>query len=238
MRLDAAHQATPLTSRADTSSAFSTSPISRIERFDSSYQATRGSSRTRSRGLLGWGVAGASLAAVALLLILLVSRSYDIARRDRDLLALRSQLQQAQRELAVADKDAFDLRQELDSRTRLTRVLLAPDMEVYKLAPLLPSFGATGLLTVSTSNRTAMLETAGLPIVPEGKVYEFWWIGSQRGPLKGGLFRAESGRETIVAVTAPPVGELIVASAITLEPAGGVSKPTGTMYLKSLPPSR
>jgi anti-sigma-K factor RskA len=83
-----------------------------------------------------------------------------------------------------------------------------------------------------------MLETAGLPIAAKDKVYEFWWIGSQHGPLKGGLFRAESGRETIVPVTAPPVGELIVASAITLEPAGGVSKPTGTMYLKSLPPSR
>jgi anti-sigma-K factor RskA len=30
----------------------------------------------------------------------------------------------------------------------------------------------------------------------------------------------------------PPEGEEIVASAVTLEPAGGTDKPTGSMYLK------
>jgi hypothetical protein len=36
-------------------------------------------------------------------------------------------------------------------------------------------------------------------------------------------------------VSLPPAGEHVLLSAVTLEPAGGVSKPTGAMYLKGAP---
>jgi anti-sigma-K factor RskA len=77
------------------------------------------------------------------------------------------------------------------------------------------------------------LHANGLPATPAGKTYQLWWITREHGPVAAGLFRAEQGRAVIAPVAAPPAGEHVLLSAVTLEPAGGVSKPTGAMYLKS-----
>ncbi len=62
-----------------------------------------------------------------------------------------------------------------------------------------------------------------------------WWITKEHGPVAAGLFQAEDGRPVVAPVSLPPPGEHVLLSAVTLEPAGGVSKPTGAMYLKGAP---
>ena len=81
-----------------------------------------------------------------------------------------------------------------------------------------------------------MFQAAGLPATPAGKTYELWWITKEHGPVAAGLFQAEDGHPVVAPVSLPPAGEHVLLSAVTLEPAGGVSKPTGAMYLKGAPP--
>ena len=63
-----------------------------------------------------------------------------------------------------------------------------------------------------------MLEVSGLPPTPDDKEYEVWWIGEKQGPLKAGIFEPLSHGATIVSLDLPPPGEVVLASAITLEP--------------------
>jgi hypothetical protein len=55
------------------------------------------------------------------------------------------------------------------------------------------------------------------------------------GAGSSGRFSLEDGHPVVAPVTPPPPGEHVLLSAVTLEPAGGVSKPTGAMYLKDAP---
>jgi anti-sigma-K factor RskA len=71
-----------------------------------------------------------------------------------------------------------------------------------------------------------------LPPAPPKKVYELWWIGARSGPIKAALFVPGNRGTITIGSDAPPQGEQMLASAVTLEPAGGVAKPTGAMYLK------
>ena len=57
----------------------------------------------------------------------------------------------------------------------------------------------------------------------------------RKGPVPAGTFVTGADSEVIAKVYAPPAGDRVMASAVTLEPAGGVSKPTGAMYLKGSP---
>ena len=74
-----------------------------------------------------------------------------------------------------------------------------------------------------------------MPPTPAGKTYELWWITSETGPVAAGLFQAGAGREVIARADPPPAREHVTLCAVTLEPSGGVSKPTGAMYLKGEP---
>ena len=122
--------------------------------------------------------------------------------------------------------------------TDLTLASLGPDARVARLAGLPASPSATGTVALSPTQGTAMLEVSGLPPTPDDKEYEVWWIGEKQGPLKAGLFEPSSHGATIVSLDLPPPGEVVLASAITLEPRGGVEKPTGAMYLKGDFPRR
>ncbi|MGH8014141.1 MAG: anti-sigma factor domain-containing protein, partial [Candidatus Binataceae bacterium] len=104
-----------------------------------------------------------------------------------------------------------------------------------KLGPLPPAPKAAGVLAFSPSRGHAMLQVAGLPRPPQGKQYELWWIGAKSGPVEAALFTPGPHGAATVSSSMPPAGERILASAITLEPAGGVPKPTGPMYLKGAP---
>jgi Anti-sigma-K factor rskA len=123
----------------------------------------------------------------------------------------------------------------LSERIRLEHVLDAPDLQVTQLAPLPPAPGAHALVAVSKASGDAVVRASGLPPPPQGKTYEFWWITKQKGPVPAGTFGAEPDREVIAKVDPPPAGDHVVATAVTLEPAGGVPKPTGAMFLKGSP---
>jgi hypothetical protein len=147
-----------------------------------------------------------------------------------------------QSRFTTLDHQAQDASQKIDAlskvlteRIQLERVLDAPDLQVTRLGPIGPTAGAHAVIVMSKASGDTVLRVNGLDAPPSGKVYELWWITKQKGPVEAATFSAESGKEVLTRVDPPPAGDRVLASAVTLEPAGGVPKPTGVMYLKGSP---
>jgi len=167
------------------------------------------------------------------------SRLRDLQRAYND---RGDKLTYLQSRFTTLEHQAQDALQKIDAlskvlteRIQLEHVLDAPDLRVTRLAPLGPAPQAHGVVIVSKSSGDAMLRASGLATPESGKTYELWWITKLKGPVPAATFTAESGKEVLTKVNPPPAGDRVLASAVTLEPAGGVPKPTGVMYLKGSP---
>jgi hypothetical protein len=83
-----------------------------------------------------------------------------------------------------------------------------------------------------------LLMTFGLPPLPEGKVYQLWAIQEAAPPIDAGTFSLDAkGVGTLQIKAIPDLHQPVALFAITIEPAGGSSGPTGAMYLKGVPQS-
>jgi anti-sigma-K factor RskA len=199
------------------------------------------SARRPARGRMGaWRAATAVMAAGIIGIAIYAGRVSDQLRRaneehQQELAAMDSRLGGLRAELTRARGEVGALQGVLGDRIRLEKVLSAPDLRLTRLKPLAPAPGAGAIVAVSATNNAAVFQAIGLPATPPGKTYELWWITKEHGPVAAGLFQAEDGHPVVAPVSLPPAGEHVLLSAVTLEPAGGVSKPTGAMYLKGTP---
>lgn len=203
-------------------------------------EPVRAAEATRRRGL---GMVPRLAIAAALVLALfgaaVTSRLMDLKRAYDE---RGDKLAYLQGRFVTLEHDAREARQKIDGlskilseRIRMETVLDAPDLQVTPLAPLAPAPHAHALVALSKALGNAVLRASGLQPPPPGKTYELWWITKQKGPVPAGTFSVESGKEVVASVDPPPSGDRVMASAVTLEPAGGVQKPTGAMYLKGSP---
>jgi anti-sigma-K factor RskA len=198
-------------------------------------------SRRPARGRVGaWRAATAVMAAGIVGIAIYAGQMSDRMRRaseenQEQLRAMNSRVAGLSAEIRRAHVEVGALQRVLADRLRLEKVLSAPDLRLTRLAPLAPAPGANAIVAVSATNKAAVFQAAGLPATPAGKTYELWWITREHGPVAAGLFQAEDGHPVVAPVALPPPGEHVLLSAVTLEPAGGVSKPTGAMYLKGAP---
>jgi anti-sigma-K factor RskA len=149
--------------------------------------------------------------------------------------SLNSRVRNLRSSLTTAQTETEALRGLLDERVRLDHILMSPDLQLTRLAPVGPARQAGGVVAVSSASRTAVVQAFGLPPTPANKTYELWWITKEGGPIKAGLFMAREGHATVAPASMPPEGQRLMLAAVTLEPAGGVDKPTGEMYLKGAP---
>jgi anti-sigma-K factor RskA len=134
------------------------------------------------------------------------------------------------RRISQLAQEQVQLKEELTRQGALVTILQDPATRVVALSGLPPAPEAKArILWHATAG--GILVTQGLPPAPAGKAYELWAIAGTGAPVPAGVF----------AVDAKGVGSLRVAPlrsgappdtfAVTLEPAGGVPAPTGSMYL-------
>ncbi len=196
--------------------------------------ATRSSSRSIATRLsIAAAVVLAVYGAVVTSRLSNLQSAYDA--RANQLTYLQNRFTTLENDAQVAEQKIDALSKVLSERVRLEDVLDAPDLEVTRLGPLPPAPGAHAVVIASKSSGRAVLRATGLETPPSGKTYELWWITKQKGPVPAGTFSAETGNEVIAKVDPPPTGEHVMLTAVTLEPVGGVPKPTGAMYLKGAP---
>lgn len=178
------------------------------------------------------------VAAAASIYAFVMSAQLSRAVRGRSELvaSLNEEISQLHSQLASSQSQVATFQRVLDERLRLEKVLTQPDLQLTHLAPLKAApADATAVVAVSAANQAAMIQAHGLPVPPSGKTYEFWWITKESGPVAAGLFSTAEGGSVVAQATPPPAAQHVLAAAVTLEPAGGVSKPTGAMYLKGAP---
>lgn len=195
-------------------------------------RAVRQPSRRSGFAMLG-SAAVAAVVAIAVSTVFYNSRVRTITTDTSDeITALTAKVILLQRNIDTTGDQLAALQAKVAQTTDLTLASVSPDARVVRLSGLAASPSASGTVAFSQSQGTAMLEVSGLPPTPDDKEYEVWWIGEKQGPLKAGLFEPANQGATIVSLDLPPPGEVVLASAVTLEPLGGVDKPSGAMYLK------
>lgn len=184
----------------------------------------------------------AMLGSAAALIAIFVSSAFFVSRLRRvtsqtsteitEIAALTARVMIVQRELDATSDRLAALQTRIDQTTDLTLASIGADARVVHLTGLTAAPSAAGTVALSRVHGAALLQVSGLPPAPQSRVYEVWWIGKKRGPLRAGLFEPSSQHATIVPLDLPPPDEIVLATAITLEPRGGVDQPTGAMYLK------
>lgn len=120
---------------------------------------------------------------------------------------------------------------ELRQQNQLYQLLTAPGSRMAELSGTAEATGATAMIAYDTSGR-ALLITHGLPRAPEGKQYQLWFIVNNH-PLPGKAFSIDSSGGTMMTDHVPESARHSAVFAVTLEPAGGVPSPTGSIYLRS-----
>jgi anti-sigma-K factor RskA len=109
-------------------------------------------------------------------------------------------------------------------------VLSAPDAQLVMRRT---SAGGLATVVVSPSRHALVLTTSGLPVLPAAKVYEVWYMKPGDDRPAGLLSASAAGR------TAPLLADRLAAGdqiGVTVEPAGGTSRPTtAPILLMSLP---
>ena len=160
---------------------------------------------------------------------------------------LDHQISSLQRQLA-------ELQSDLDSSTRLTQILeleiAAADLETDELRAVLsllttpnvqqlaltgqPRAPRASAVVFWTDSGDSTLLASGLPPLPIGDLYQLW-LGGLDGPISAGLMAPDEDGYAAISVTVPDSVTMPVAMAITVEPASGVTMPTGDIYLLGQP---
>jgi anti-sigma-K factor RskA len=112
----------------------------------------------------------------------------------------------------------------------ITAVLAAPDAQITTSAT---TDGGTATVVISHAEHKIVFTTAGLPPLPDTKVYELWLMGPPRIRPAGLLPSPSAGKTPPLLASGLAAGDRI---GVTVEPAGGTTKPTTTpILLMSLP---
>lgn len=171
---------------------------------------------------------------VALLLVAVAGGggSY-VAALHRGIADLRADAQSANTRADILELEATVAGLEAARRDEVIAIAIDPTVRSLTLAgqPLAPVGAGRALWT--ESGLMAFLAT-GLPPLPEGNTYQLWFVTRGAPPIGAALLLPEPGG-SVTATLQVPEGVTPEAMAVSIEPAGGVSQPTGDVYLLSEP---
>jgi anti-sigma-K factor RskA len=156
-----------------------------------------------------WGVALAAAVAVA---------------------AVGCSLSTTREELARLRGRVATLQGEVAERGATLRLLSDPEARSVTLAGLPASPRATGWLLWNPSTRQGLLLARGLPAAPAGRAYALWALAGAE-PVPAGVFTVDAMGRAAHRLPPLPEAKAFDRFAVTLEPAGGVARPTGPMHL-------
>lgn len=132
----------------------------------------------------------------------------------------------AQLEGMLRDKD-----RELKEKEHELAWLKDPRVQVALLKGLEANPDARAKLLWHPESKQGILWVSGLPPLPLEKSYELWaFVGDQ--PVPAGTFDARADGATVIPISKQEsLGKAPVKFAVSVEPKGGVAKPTGAIVL-------
>jgi anti-sigma-K factor RskA len=111
---------------------------------------------------------------------------------------------------------------QLDTARAVAEVLAAPDARTLN-GPV--AGGGTMTVVVSRARHEAVIITAGLPALSSAEVYQLWVIDPAGARSAGLIAAAQRGRTAPLLASGVDTGDRF---GITVEPAGGTTRPTTT----------
>lgn len=124
------------------------------------------------------------------------------------------------------------IRSDLEQSREFVQLVTSPGARVRELKGVDLGAGATATVAYGTDGR-AILVADKLPNVPPGKAYQLWFIVGNKPPMPGKTFAPDSNGKGVLKSQMPREALESPVFALTVEPAGGVSAPTGPIYLRS-----
>jgi len=153
-----------------------------------------------------------------------------VATLQAELAKREATLEAEQRAREHVERVVATLQGELGERDAALRLLSAPQVNLVRLAGLSPSPRANAHLLWNPAAQAGVLLTSGLPQVPRDRVYELWaFVGKE--PVPAGIFHVDEAGHGFLRLPPLPRAKRYDRFAVTLEPAGGVSKPSGPVHL-------
>ena len=134
--------------------------------------------------------------------------------------------------LAVLWKQNLAIRDELARSREFVELVTTPGARVSELKGVELGAGATASLAYDQNGR-AVLVANKLPTPPQGKAYQLWFIVGDKPPMPGKTFSPDNTGKGLLKDQVPKEALDSAVFAITVEPEGGVSAPTGPIYLRS-----
>jgi anti-sigma-K factor RskA len=169
-----------------------------------------------------WSVAAAAVAAAAVVAALLAGqvtgRRWAAVAGD-----LRAQIDRQTEEMA-------GLREQVRRAQEAIILVSSPGVLVADLAGQPPLPQAAARVFWDRQRSAWQLYAANLPPPAPGKTYQLWLI-TATSKISAGTFERAAAGEARGSVRVPPDAGLVVAAAITDEPAGGSPQPTGSILL-------
>ena len=134
--------------------------------------------------------------------------------------------------LVVLWRENSAVKEELAIKNEFVEVATTPGARVSELKGIDLGSGATATLAYDNTGH-AILIANKLPSVPQGKAYQLWFIVGKNPPMPGKTFSPDTAGKGVLKDQMPKEALDSAIFAITLEPQGGVSAPTGPIYLRS-----
>lgn len=126
---------------------------------------------------------------------------------------------------------------ELEQKQKFLDVLQAKNIYVAIMRGLNVSPSAYGKVIWDPERRTAVLQISNLPPAPQDRDYQLWVI-KDKTPVSAGIFSIQDSEKPSffeIRNLAEVNTRHISAFAVTVEPKGGLTKPSGEMVLMGVP---
>lgn len=161
------------------------------------------------------------------------STTQQLAAADlrRQLEEAGGKLEQVARVLSERERDVTSLRAALKTAQDSLGLLQSRGLQLVRLSQTPDQRPAEGHAIIGRDAGRALFYAFDLPAVQQNQTYELWWITEKEGPVNAGLFVPGPDGVGRVETAMPTNAGAIQAAAVTIEPAGGVTKPTGPMVL-------
>jgi Anti-sigma-K factor rskA, C-terminal len=179
--------------------------------------------QSASRPVAWWLATAASLALAAGLTIYTGQLRARIAGLETELRDTRARADAAQQQMVDAQRTA-------SGAQSAVAILTAPDVARVDLAGQQPVSPAASARAFWSRSRGMVFNASNLPPLPAGRTYQLWVVTAQ-APISAGLLTPDTQGSVSEIFNTPPDIPQPVAMAVTIEPAGGVSAPTGDKYL-------
>jgi anti-sigma-K factor RskA len=162
-----------------------------------------------------------------------IAASVAILALSATLLVVWYRLNELQRQYEREHTAVEVLARQVSEEREIRELLTAPGAHMAQLAGTNVAQQASARLAFDPQTGRAMLFAYNLPPAPAGKAYQLWYIADLAHPVPGVVFNTDARGAAVLRDQVPAAGRGASVFAVTLEPQGGVSAPTGDKYLLS-----